>query len=245
MREPRCPGGIFVDWEEEMIEHIPEQVDNAWLYFHSAGESSEQIRPFLPRLIECLPTTYLWAGDGVISGSPLMRQGLHYGDDAKRYWFTFPMQDASSPESFAGHVEAMGATLSCGGAYVNALADQIMARFGISAGKVVLCGFQHGGCIALAASMMRKKDPYAVTIVFEPYLLEAYYLQHEADLPPTKVVCIDNQHIRNRTRAWMNIETDQEFQSYGMVTQSITLEDGGDNLDAAMMEEAIKIMLTL
>jgi hypothetical protein len=228
-----------------MIEAIPEQVDSALLFFHSAGESSEQIRPFLPRLIERLPTTYLWAGDGVISGSPLMRQGLYYGSDAKRYWFTFPMQDASSPESFAGHVEAMGATLSCAGAYVNALADQMMARFRISAEKVVLCGFQHGSCVALAATMMRINDPYAFTILFEPYLLEAYYLKHEPTLPKTTVVCIDNQHIRKRTRDWMNIETDREFQSYGMVTQSITLKEGDDNLDAAMMDEAIKIMLIL
>ena len=96
-----------------MIEHIPGQVDRALLYFHSAGESAEQIRPFLPQLIEGLPTTYLWAGDGVISGTPLMRQGLYYGGGARRYWFTFPMQDASSPDSFAAHTEAMGAALSC------------------------------------------------------------------------------------------------------------------------------------
>jgi hypothetical protein len=228
-----------------MIEHIPEQVDRALLYFHSAGETSEQLRPFLPRLIERLPTTYLWAGDGVISGSPLMRQGLYYGSDARRYWFTFPMQDASSPESFAAHVEAMGATLSCGGAYVNALADQIMTRFGIPAEKVVLCGFQHGGCIALAASMMRKNDPYAFTILFEPYLLEAYYLQHEAELPPTTVVCVDNEHIRKRTREWMNIETDREFQSYGMRVRGVTLKAGGDDLDTAMFAEAITIVRAL
>ncbi|MBN1679471.1 MAG: hypothetical protein JW966_04215 [Anaerolineae bacterium] len=228
-----------------MIEHVPAQVDNAFLYFHSAGVSSEQIKPFLPHLIESLPNTYLWAGDGVISSSPLMRQGLYYGSDAKRYWFTFPMQDASSNESFASNVEAMGATLSCAGAYVNALVDQIMTRFQITTEKVVLCGFQHGSCVALAASMMRKNDPYAFTILFEPYILEAYYLKHELTLPDTSVVCIDNQHIRKRTLDWINIETDREFQSYGMVTQRITVEDGDDNLDAAMMSEAIKIMLAL
>jgi predicted esterase len=228
-----------------MIEHIPEQVENALLYFHSAGVSSEQLRPFLPDLIAGLPRTYLWAGDGVISGSPLMRQGLHYGEDARRYWFTFPMQDASSPESFARHVEAMGAALSCGGAYVNALADQIMARFRLPARRVILCGFQHGSSIALSAAMLRRKDPYALTILFEPYILEAYYLKEEANLPRTTVVCIDNEHIRARTRAWINIETDREFQSFGMVTRAITVKGGGDPLDAAMMQAAIQVVQAL
>ncbi len=228
-----------------MIEHIPEQVKNAFLFFHSAGESSAQFKPFLPHLIDCLPNTYLWAGDGVISGSPLMRQGLHYGPDPRRYWFTFPMQDASSPESFAQHREAMGATLLCSGAYINALADQIMERFGLAAEDVVLAGFQHGSSAALSASMMRRGDPYAFTILFEPYILEAYYLQQEAALPPTTVVCIDNEHIRTRTQQWIHIETDREFQSYGMNTRRITLEGGSDDLDAAMMEEAIKILLSL
>ena len=82
-----------------MIEHIPEKVDKAFLYFHSAGASSAETRAFLPLLIESLPNTYIWAGDGVISKSPLMRQGLHYGKDSKRYWFTFPMQDASRPRA--------------------------------------------------------------------------------------------------------------------------------------------------
>ena len=196
-----------------MIEHIPEKVDQAFLYFHSAATSAEQIRPFLPLLIESLPNTNIWAGDGVISGSPLMQQGLYYGPDAKRYWFTFPMQDASSPESFAGHVEAMGATLTCSGAYVNALVDQILARFHITAQRVVLCGFQHGSCVALAAAMIRIHDPYAFTILFEPYVLETYYLRDELTLPKTTVVCIENQHIRTRTRNWMDIETDKELQS--------------------------------
>jgi predicted esterase len=228
-----------------MIEHVPQQVDNALLYFHSAGRSSDEIKPFLPQLIESLPNTYLWAGDGPISASPLMRQGLHYGNDAKRYWFTFPMQDASSPESFADHVEAMGATLFCAGAYINRFADQIMARFQIAAKKVVLCGFQHGSCAALAAAMMRRDDPYATTILFEPYILESYYLKQELSLPATTVVCIDNQHIRQRVRNWINIETDREFQNYGITTQRITVGEGGDNLDSAMMAEAVRIMAEL
>jgi predicted esterase len=228
-----------------MIEHVPQQVDNAVLYFHSAGMSSAEFEPFLPHWIERLPHTYLWAGDGPISGSPLMRQGLHYGDDPKRYWFTFPMQDASSPASFAAHVEAMGAALTCGGAYVNRIADQIMARFNLAAKNVVLCGFQHGSCIALAASMLRRRDPYAVTILFEPYILESYYLKQEAALPRTTVVCIDNQHIRTRTYNWMHLETDREFQAFSIVTRRITVETGGDNLDRAMMNEAIQVIESL
>jgi len=225
-----------------MIEHSPDRVETALLYFHSAGVSSEELRPFLPDLIAGLPHTYLWAGDGVIGGVPLMRQGLHYGEDARRYWFSFPMQDASSPESFARHAEAMGAVLACGGAYVNALADQVRARFQLPARKVILCGFQHGSSIALSAAMLRRKDPYALAILFEPYLLEAYYLKEERDLRKTTVVCIDNEHIRQRTRAWIDVETDREFRSFGLVTQPITVPGGGDPLDAAMMQAAIRVV---
>lgn len=229
-----------------MIEHIPEHVENALLYFHSAGTSSAQITPFVPKLIQHLPHTYIWAGDGVISDSPLMRQGLYYGHDtAKRYWFTFPMQDASSAESFASHIEAMGATLTCAGAYVNALADQIMARFQLTAQNVVLCGFQHGSCVALAAAMLRIHDPYAMAILFEPFLLESYYLKEERTLPKTTVVCIDNQHIRARTQNWLHLGTDEVFQSYGMVTQRITVNGGDDTLDAQMMQEAIILLKQL
>lgn len=223
-----------------MIEHIPEQIDAAFLYFHSAGRSSDEFAPFLPDLIRHLPNTYLWAGDGVIGASPLMRQGAMYAHDAKRYWFTFPMQDASTPESFANNVEAMGATLTCAGAYVNVLVDQIMARCQLTASQVVLCGFQHGSSVALAASMLRIHDPYALTILFEPYVLESYYLKDEPTIPFTAVVCIDNQHIRSRTRDWLYVETDQVFQSYGLNTQQITAPEGGETLDVHMMREAAR-----
>ena len=228
-----------------MLEHIPQQVDNALLYFHSAGMSSEELKPFLAQLVENLPHTYIWAGDGVISNYPLMGQGLFYGEDARHYWFTFPMQDASSPESFASHVEAMGAVLSCGGAYVNALADQIRTRFHLTAKQVILSGFQHGSCVALAASMMRIRDPYALTILFEPYVLESYYLKDELALPATRVACIDNRHIRQRVQNWIHVETDRQFQAYGIAAQSITVEEGGDHLDSAMMDAAIKVVQNL
>ncbi len=225
-----------------MLEHVPQQVTSAFLFFHSAGQSSAQFQAFLPQWSAALPTTYLWAGDGPISGSPLMRQNLNYGGEANRYWFTFPMQDACSPESFAAHTEAMGATLSCAGAYVNALADQVIARFGLSVGQIVLCGFQHGGCVALTAAMMRRHDPYKIAVVFEPYILESYYLKDEHALAPTTVVCIDNQHIRSRTLNWIHVETDKAFQAYGIATRGITVPEGGDDLDSAMMQAAIEVM---
>jgi hypothetical protein len=82
-----------------MIEHIPSTVERAFLYFHSAGRSSDELKPFLPRLLQCLPNTYIWAGDGVISNSPLMRHDLEYDPAAaKHYWFSFPMQDAASQQ---------------------------------------------------------------------------------------------------------------------------------------------------
>lgn len=225
-----------------MIEHVPEYIDSALLYFHSAGTTSAEFAPFLPQIVESLPRTYVWAGDGVISRSPLMRQGLFYGEDDRRYWFTFPMQDASSPESFARHAEAMGASLSSTGAYVNALADQVMSRFHLTAGQVVLSGFQHGSCVALAAAMMRRRDPYACAVLFEPYLLESYYLKDEHPLPDTMVVCIDNRHIRRRTEGWLHVETVRQFEAYGMSVRHITVEEGDDTLGAPMVNAAIQIV---
>ena len=51
--------------------------------------------------------------------------------------------------------------------------------------------------------------------------------------------------MRERTRNWLHIETDQEFQSYGMVTQQITVNEGGDSVDALMMNEVVRMMKTL
>ena len=229
-----------------MIEHIPEHVETAFLYLHSADTSSQELAPFIPEIIERLPTSYIWAGDGAISGPPLMRQGIHYNSAASKHaWFTFPMQDASSPESFAAHIEAMGASLTCAGAHINAFVDSVMARFQLSASQVVLCGYQHGSCAVLSASMMRLHSPFSKTILIEPYILEGYYLKNEPTLPDTTVVCIENQHIRNRVREWLHLETDREFRSYGIATQQVTLEDGGDDLDAAMIREAIRVVESL
>jgi hypothetical protein len=230
-----------------MIEHIPEQIDAALLYFHSAGTTSNEIAPFLPLLIEHLPNTYIWAGDGVIGGSPLMGQGTHYvqddkTQDAKRYWFTFPMQDASSPESFAANSEAMGAVLTCAAAYVNAMVDSIMARFQLPASRIVLSGFQHGSCVALAAAMARIYDPYALTVLIEPYILEGYYLEDVHLLPATTVACIDNEHIRSRTLNWLQADTVEAFRAYGMNVRHFTVDEGNDALDAQLISEAARIM---
>jgi pimeloyl-ACP methyl ester carboxylesterase len=150
---------------------------------------------------KALPTTYIWAGDGCIDGQadPVMGKAVSYGTSSQRYWFVFPMQ-TSTPEGFAAASEAMGAVLATSGGYVNAFVDQVLARFQLPASRVVLCGHQHGACVALAAAMMRRVNPFAMTVLFDPWPLETLYLQHEHELPATKVVCIDNQWVRERER---------------------------------------------
>jgi predicted esterase len=228
-----------------MIEHIPKKVRSAFIYLHSAGVGSKELSPFLPKLIEDLPSTYIWAGDGVISGSPLMYNGAYYGDCDKRYWFMFPMQDASTPKSFQQHSEAMGASLLSSGAFLNSFVDRIMERFSLPTNKIVLSGFQHGSCLALAASMMRKTNPYRFTILFEPYILEGYYLEKESIQAETNVVCIENQYMRNRVKNWINIETDKEFKKFGMNVTSIVLDGEEEKIDAMMINEAVKIVQRL
>jgi len=228
-----------------MIEHVPEKVRSAFIYLHSAGVDSQELAPFLPQLIEDLSNTYIWAGDGAISGSPLMNSGAYYGDGEKRYWFMFPMQDASSQKSFQQNSQAMGASLLCSGAFLNSFVDRIMERFDLPASKIVLSGFQHGSCLALAAAMMRKTEPYRFTILFEPYILEAYYLEKESIQAETTVVCIENKYMRKRVKDWLNIETDQEFKKFGMNVTSIVLNGEAEKIDAMMIDEAIKIVQRL
>jgi hypothetical protein len=55
-------------------------------------------------------------------------------------------------------------------------------------------------------------------------------------------VCIDNQHIRQRTLKWINVETDRVFASYGIHVRGITVDGGGDPLDSVMVAEAVKII---
>lgn len=181
----------------------------------------------------------------MISGSPLMRHDLFYGTSLKRYWFAFPMQDTSSHGSFSQNSEAMGATLSCSGACVNLIVDQVKEQFRIPTEKIVLSGFQHGSCVALATAMIRKKDPFLYTILFQPYILESYYLKDEEIPYHTTVVCIENLYIQQKTKKWLNIETEKEFQKFGINTLGITIEHGKEQLDIDMIKEAIKIIRSL
>ena len=156
-----------------MIEITPDRVDSAFLYFHTRCSTGDEIAPFVDHLREELPDTYLWAGDGPIEGrydDPIMGKSVSYGTSPQRFWFVFPMH-SSTPEAFAAAAEAMGAVLATCGGYANTIADQVMARFQIAASRVVLCGHQHGACVALAAAMLRRAQPYALTVLFDPWPL--------------------------------------------------------------------------
>jgi len=225
-----------------MIEIVPNPVDAAFLYFHTRSSTGDEIAPFLDELQAGLPNTYIWAGDGNIDGTddPLMGQAVSYGSSSQRFWFVFPMH-GSGKEDFAAAIEPMGAVLVTCGGYVNAFVDQVMARFHITASRVVLCGHQHGGCVALAAAMMRRADPFALTVLFDPWPLEAYYLQHEQNLPTTKVVCVDNLWVRERERQRGEAtELYKVFQRYGMNAEGVTLSEGKGKPDEHMFREAIR-----
>jgi len=225
-----------------MIEIIPDVVDSAFLYFHTRCSSGNEIAPFIDEIRGGLPNTYIWAGDGCIEGhleDPVMGRAVRYGTSAQRYWFVFPMQ-SSTPEAFATAAEAMGAVLVTSGGYVNALVDQVTARFQIPVSRVVLCGHQHGSCVALAAAMMRRVDPFALAVLFDPWPLEALYLQHEHQLPQTKVVCVDNRWVREREKQrGADIPLYRVFQQYGMYAEGITLPEGEGKPDAHMFREAV------
>lgn len=225
-----------------MIEIIPENVKGAFIYFHSAGQTSEELRPFLEIIRTGLPDTYIWAGDGFISDSPLMFQGANYGNSAKRYWFMFPMQDACTGESFRKNKEAMGASLLSAGAFANNMIDQIRKRFDLSGDSIILSGFQHGSSLALATAMMRTADPFKYAVLFEPFLLEAYYLDKEAVNRTTEILCVDNEHIRKRTYGWFGLNTDEKFGEMGMTVRSFTVRGGDDTLSPAMMESACRFI---
>lgn len=223
-----------------MIEIIPEKVERAFLYFHSAGTNSVEFEPYLETVKRLLPNTYIWIGDGHISGSPLLYNNSYYGDSEERYWFMFPMQDASSRESFYQNREAMGASLMSAGSFVNSIVDQVKSRFNLSTDKITLSGFQHGSSLVLSTAMMRKNDPFKSIILFEPYLLEAFCFESEPILKETKVICVENSFIRNRTYNWLGIYTDAEFQKMGFEVKSIVTEEGDNKLDKLMVEEALK-----
>lgn len=226
-----------------MVEIIPKVIDTALLYFHTRRSSGEEIIPFLDEIQKGLPNTYIWAGDGCIEGGnddPIMKRSVSYGTSTQRYWFVFPMQ-SSTKEAFVAATEAMGAVLATSGGYANVLVDQVLARFQIPVSRVVLCGHQHGACVALAAAMMRRADPFALTVLFDPWPLETLYLQHELSLPATKVVCIDNLWVRDRERQrGAEIELYKVFQQYGINAEAVTLPEGQDKPDIFMFREAIR-----
>jgi hypothetical protein len=232
-----------------MIVIIPKIVDAAFLYFHSRRSSGDEIAPFIDEIRKDFPNMYIWAGDGCIEGKsddPTMGEAVGYGVSSQRYWFVFPMH-SSTKEGFTAATEAMGAVLATSGGYVNALVDQVMARFQITASRVVLCGHQHGSCVDLAAAMLRRADPFALTVLFDPWPLETLYLQHEQELPATRVVCIDNLWVRERERQrGADTELYKVFRRYGLNAEGITLPEGQGKPDENMFREAVKqIRMTL
>lgn len=226
-----------------MIENIPDKVNTAFLYFHTRCSSGDEITPFIDELNSGLPNTYIWAGDGPIEGSlddPIMGRAVSYGTSRQRYWFVFPMQ-SSTKEAFSDSTEAMGAVLATSGGYANALVDQVMARFHLPAARVVLCGHQHGACVALAAAMMRREDPFALTLLFDPWPLETLYLQNEHRLPTTKVMCIDNRWVRERERLrGAEQALYHVFQQYGICAEGAMLDEGAGEPDEYMFREGIR-----
>lgn len=224
-----------------MIEIVPQVVDTAFLYFHTRRSTGDELAPIVDEFCRELPTTYLWAGDGPIEGSqddPVMGSAVSYGTSPERYWFVFPMQGHTA-EAFAVATEAMGAVLATSGGYANALADQVMARFRLPAARVVLCGHQHGACVALAAAMLRRADPFGLAVLFDPWPLETRYLAHEQALPPTKVVCIDNAWVRSREQQRGAVKPLYEvFREYGINASGITLPEGENKPDAHMLRVA-------
>ena len=226
-----------------MIEIIPKKVDTALLYFHTRRSCGDEIVPFMDEIRKALPNAYIWAGDGPIEGKtddPIMGKEVTYGTSTQHYWFVFPMQ-SSTKASFEAAREAMGAVLVTSGGYANNLVDRVKRRFHLPVERVVLCGHQHGACVALAAAMMRRVDPFALTILFDPWPLETLYLQYEHELPKTKVICIDNLWVQERERQrGAQTELYKVFRQYGMNTEGITLPEGQDRPDVYMFREAVK-----
>jgi predicted esterase len=220
-----------------MVEVAPERPQSLFLYFHGAAASGDEIGPFRTILMEALPTTYIWSGDGPISPQPMMRNGMQYSSGTKRFWFAFPMQD-TGVAGFQANIEGMGASLATCGAYINVMADQMIAKHHVPSARVVLCGHQHGSCAALAAAMLRKTDPFRMTILLDPFPLESYYLKEEGPLPDTEVVCIDNPWSRSRDLGMLNAKTYEVFESYGMNVRSIHLDQGGSKVDDLMFRAA-------
>ena len=225
-----------------MIEWIPQPVKKALLYFHSAGTNSTELLPFVDHLKSNLPDTYLWAGDGVISGSPIINDGTFYGEAENRYWFMFPMKDASSSESFHANKKQVGASLLSASGYVNLCIDQIRSRFDLNSSQLLVSGYRHGGCIALSAAMMRKDDPIRGAILIDPFILEALYLSNEHVQKNTAVYCVENSFMRKRTYDLVQIYTEQEFKEMGITVNNITVPGDGNRLGWDIIDAMIEIV---
>jgi hypothetical protein len=71
--------------------------------------------------------------------------------------------------------------------------------------------------------------------------LETLYLQHEQALPPTQVVCIDNQWVKERERQrGAKAELYKVFRGYGIQSEGVMLPEGQDIPDQFMFREAIR-----
>jgi hypothetical protein len=89
--------------------------------------------------------------------------------------------------------------------------------------------------------MMRRHDPFSLTVLFDPWPLETLYMRHERDLPATRVVCIDNQWVKARERQrGAEIELYKVFQGYGIHAEGITLTKGQGKPDEYMFREAVR-----
>jgi predicted esterase len=225
-----------------MIEWIPQHVKKALLYFHSAGTNSTELLPFIDHLKSTLPDTYLWAGDGVISGSPIINEGTFYGEAEKRYWFMFPMKDASSSDSFHANQKQVGASLLSASGYVNLYIDQIRNQYNLKSSQIFVSGYQHGACVALSTVMMRKDDPIGGAILIEPYILEALYLSNEHVQKNTPVYCVENSFMRKRTYDFLNLYTDHEFRQMGITVNNIIIPGDCDGLRWEILDEMVSIV---
>jgi hypothetical protein len=94
--------------------------------------------------------------------------------------------------------------------------------------------------VALAAAMLRRVNPFALTVLFDPWPLETLYLQHEHNLPGTKVICIDNLWVREREKQrGENKELYKVFRDYGINADGITLAEGQGIPDEYMFRLAV------
>lgn len=217
-----------------MYQYEPKtKVKQAFFYFHTAKRDGSEINPFVEKLIQRLPDTYIWAGDGFISGSALMGSNLAFNGEGERFWFNFPAQedDKYATDFFQRNVTAMGAVLTCCGVYINAFIDEKLKQLGLCAKDAVLCGYRHGSCAALAAAMVRKNDPFPLSILLNPFPLEMYYLRIENNLPSTKVLCVDTEFTRTEQMRISGDEaTDQLFRQYGINAELVLSNDTQDPL---------------